>query len=157
MHVVIPCSHSSSIGTLVVVYKRAVTEIQGHVRLIVAKDITPEGLAPRNISGQKQCHPAPQQYLILFESASCKNSDTSCSESRRKFDRVKFIRNRYIYICKPIFNNDATKYFKIQFLKSSNPHSKRTRTISLFYLVYVSMNALPGIVDGARKTLQGGK
>ena len=93
MHVVAPSSYR--IDTLVVVYKRAVIQIQGRVRLVVAKDITPEGLTQREVVGQKQCHPAAQHYLILFESAPCKNSKTSCLESRRKFDGVKSIRNSY--------------------------------------------------------------
>ena len=71
---------SSRIGTLVVVYKRAVIEIQGHVCLVVVKDIALRTLTPKKVIGQKQCHPAPQHYLILFERASCKNSDTSCLE-----------------------------------------------------------------------------
>ena len=84
---------SSHIVTLVVVYDRAVTERQRHVRLVVAKDIILE--APRKGFGHKQCHPAPQYHRIFFERASCENSETSCSESRRKFDGVKLIRNKY--------------------------------------------------------------
>ena len=34
------------IGTLVVVYKRAVIKSQSLVRLIVAKDVVPNGMAP---------------------------------------------------------------------------------------------------------------
>ena len=93
MHVVKPCSFR--IGTLVVVYNRSVIEIQGYVCLVVAKAITPEVLPLRKGVGQKQCHPAPQHYLTLFERACCKNSDTSCSESRRKFDGAKLFRNKY--------------------------------------------------------------
>ena len=87
--------NSSRIGTLVVVYNRAVTQSQSSVRLVVAKDVIPSILAHYTVCRQKQCHPAPQDYLVFFESASCKNSNTSCLESRRKFDGVKLIRNRY--------------------------------------------------------------
>ena len=52
-------SYSFRIGTLVMVYKRAVIEIQSHVRLVVAKAVTLEGLAPRKASGQKKCRGAP--------------------------------------------------------------------------------------------------
>ena len=91
MDVVKPCM--SRIGTLVVVYNRAVIEIQSRVRLVVAKDVTPEGLTQRKVVGQKQCRPAAQHYLILLESAPCKNSEPSCLESRRTFDGVNLIRN----------------------------------------------------------------
>ena len=91
MHAVTPCS--LCIGTLVVVYNRSVIEIQSHMCPVVAEDITPEGLARRIVVGQKQCHPAAQHCLILFESASCKNSDTSCLESKRSIDGLKFTRN----------------------------------------------------------------
>ena len=93
MHVVNHCFFlkGSHIGTLVVVYNRSVIEIQSHVRLVVAKGITPECLALNKVVGQKQCLPAPQNCFILFESASCKNSETSWLESRRKFDGVKSI------------------------------------------------------------------
>ena len=95
IHVGNPCS--SRIGILVVVYNRAVIEIQGYVCLVVVKNITTEGLMPTKVIGQKQCHPALQcyRYFMLFESASCENSETSCLESWRKFYGVKFIRNRY--------------------------------------------------------------
>ena len=48
---------------------------------------------------------------------------------------------------------DTTNLFKIQNLNSSNSHS--TQSFVVIY-VYVLMHALPGIVDGARKTSQGG-
>ena len=57
--------YSSHIGTLVVVYERAVIESQSHVRLVVAKGIIPRGLAPRKGFGQKQCYPALQHDLII--------------------------------------------------------------------------------------------
>ena len=50
---------------------------------------------------------------------------------------------------------NTTKLFKTQTqnLKSDNPH--RTQNFVVVY-VYVLMHALPGIVDGARKSSQGG-
>ena len=72
--------NGSRIGTIVVVYNRAVIESQSFVRLVVAKDVI-SGLAPWKVFRQKLCHPAPQHYVILFERASCKNSETSCLES----------------------------------------------------------------------------
>ena len=76
--------NSPRIGALVVVYNRAVIQNQSSVRLVVAKDVIPSILAHYTVCRQKQCHPAPQHYLVFFESVSCKNSDTSCLESRRK-------------------------------------------------------------------------
>ena len=75
--------------TPMVVEKRAVIERHSHVRLIEAKDIIPNTQALGKVFGQKQCHPAPNHDLIFLESASCKNSETSCLESRRKFGGVK--------------------------------------------------------------------
>ena len=83
--------YSSRIGTLAVVYKRAVIESQSHVRLVVAKDIIPRGLSLKKGLGQKECHPAPQHVLVSVEIASCENSDATCSESRCGFDGVKSI------------------------------------------------------------------
>ena len=73
------------IGILVVVEKRAVIEHQTHVRVVVAKAIIAKDVIIREILRQKQCLPAYWHLLILFESASCKNPETGCSESRRKF------------------------------------------------------------------------
>ena len=87
--------NSLHIGTLVVVCNRAVIENQSCVCLVVCKDVI---LAVWTVFRQKQCHPAPQHYLVFFESASCKNSETSCLESRRKFDGVKLTRNRYMQL-----------------------------------------------------------
>ena len=106
IHVIVKAC-SSRIGTLVVVYNRSVIERQSHVRFVVAKDITAEGLVPSEVLWQKQCHPAPHYYLILFESTPCKNSDTSCLESRRKVDGVKFIRNINLHLQANI--NDTIK------------------------------------------------
>ena len=85
--VVRPFSYSFTfrIGTLVVVEKRAVIEKQTHVRRVVVKDVIEKDLVFRKVYWQKQCIPDYRQRLILFESASCKNSETSCLESRRKF------------------------------------------------------------------------
>ena len=47
-----------------------------------------------------------------------------------------------------------TGLFKAQKLKSSNAHSTQNFVVSF---VYVLMDALPGIVDGARKISQGGR
>ena len=69
---------SYRVGTLQVVENRAVIEIQSYVRFVEAKGIIPRGLPPRKVSRQIQCHAAPQHYLALFESASCKNSEASC-------------------------------------------------------------------------------
>ena len=110
LHVVFSYRYNSRIGTLMVVKKRAVIERQSHVRLVVAKGIFPRGLVVRKGFGQKQCHPAPQHYLILFERSSCKNSDTSCLKIKAQIFGAKFIRNRYryrtnfvqIYSCKSI-------------------------------------------------------
>ena len=44
--------------------------------------------------------------------------------------------------------------FKAQKLKSSNAHSTQNFVVSF---VYVLMDALPGIVDGARKISQSGR
>ena len=71
-----------------VVENRAVIEIQSSMCLVEAKGVIPRGLTVRKVFRQKQCHAAPQYYLVLFESTSCKNSDTSCSGSRRKFDEI---------------------------------------------------------------------
>ena len=78
-------SVSFHVGTLVVVEKRAVIEDQTHVRLVVVKDIIAKGLPTRKVVRQKQCIPVYRHQRILFESASCKNSEPSCLESRRKF------------------------------------------------------------------------
>ena len=78
MDVVVPYLYISRVETVVVVYNRAVIERQSHVRLVVAKEIIPRGLAYMKVFREKQCYPAPQHYLAFFESASCKNSDTSC-------------------------------------------------------------------------------
>ena len=86
MNVVRPGNFFSSlhIGTLVVVEKRAVIEDQTNVRLVVGKGIIAKGLAIRKVFRQKQCLPACRHQRIFFEIVSCKNSETSCSESRRK-------------------------------------------------------------------------
>ena len=94
-HVVCPYTYNSCIGTVVVVKKRAVIERQSRVRLVVLENIIPKGQARRQkVFRQKQC-PAPQDCIIFFESTPCKSSETSCLESRRKFDGVKFVRDRY--------------------------------------------------------------
>ena len=53
----------------------------------------------RKVFRQKQCLPAYRHHSILFESASCKNSETSCLGLKHKFefDRVpvKFLRNSH--------------------------------------------------------------
>ena len=87
--------YSFRIGTLVVVRNRAIIESQRRGR----KEIIGSGLGTRKVFRQNQCHPTLQHYFMLFESASCKNSETSCLESRRKFDGVlvKLIRNREAY------------------------------------------------------------
>ena len=80
--------YSFHIGALVVVENRAVIEEQTQVRLVVAKEIMVKALAIRKVIRQKQCLPAYESYRhrhTLFESASCKNPETSCLESRRKF------------------------------------------------------------------------
>ena len=51
--------NSYRIGTIVVVYNRAVIESQSFVRLVVAKDVIPSGLTHYTVCRQKQCHPAP--------------------------------------------------------------------------------------------------
>ena len=76
---------SFRIGTLVVVEKRAVIEDQAQVRLIVGKGIIAKDLAVRKVLRQKQCLPAYRHHHTLFESAPCKNPETSCLESRGKF------------------------------------------------------------------------
>ena len=43
----------SRIGTILVVYKRAVIENQSFVRLVVAKDVIPSGLALYTVDRQK--------------------------------------------------------------------------------------------------------
>ena len=73
------------IGTIVVVEKRAVIGDQSHVCLVEAKDIFVNDLGTRNVSRQKQSRPECRQLLIHLERTSCKYSETSCSESRRKF------------------------------------------------------------------------
>ena len=84
VHVIVKaCTGSSRIGTLVVVYNRSVIERQSDVSLVVTKDIVLENVVSSKVSWQKQCHPAPHYCLALFERASCENSDTGCSESRR--------------------------------------------------------------------------
>ena len=67
---------------LVVVKNRAVIERQRNVRLAVTEGIIPRGQGRRKVFRQKQCYPAPQYYLIFFESTPCKNSETTCLESR---------------------------------------------------------------------------
>ena len=57
------------------------------MRRVEAKDIIINAQTLRKVFRQKQCYPAPNHYLILVESASCKNSETSCLESN--FDIVK--------------------------------------------------------------------
>ena len=79
--------YSFHIGILMVVEKRAVIDDQTRVRLVVAKNIIAKDLASRKVFRQKQCLPCCWHQLILFESASCKNSETSCLGSRRKFQR----------------------------------------------------------------------
>ena len=133
------------------------------MRLVVAKDIIVNELVRRKVVWQKECLPDCQHLLLLFESASCKNSDTSCVRNQGAnfylFDGVpvQFIRNRYRCI-RALFKfsciaASTTKLFKIQNLTSSNPH--RTQNFVVLYL-YVLMHALPGIVDGARKSSQTG-
>ena len=63
----------------------------------------PRGQARRQVFGQKKC-PAPHHYILFFESTPCKSSETSCLESRRKFDGIQLIRNRYNKRIVPIFN-----------------------------------------------------
>ena len=109
MHIVVYTEPYIRIGTLVVVYKRGVIERQSHVRLVVPKAIIANVQAQRKVSRQKQCDPAPNHYFIFVESPSCKNSETSCLEARRKFDSVKQLtKSRYctrivqIHRCKPM-------------------------------------------------------
>ena len=83
MHIVVYVKPVIRIRTPVVVQKRAVIERQNHVRLVVAKAIIPNAQAGRKVLRHKQCRPAPNQYLMFVESASRKNSETSCLESRR--------------------------------------------------------------------------
>ena len=160
--------NSSRIGTLVVVCNRAVIENQSCVCLVVCKDVI---FAVWTVFRQRQCHPVPQHYFVFFESTSCKNSETSCLESRRNFDGVKLIRNRcrnrYTSCISVLFKGycidehlqaNAVMYHRYnqiiqdkKKLKSTNPHSMQDFVV-LF--VYVLMHSLPGIVDGARKTSQ---
>ena len=77
--------YSFHIGTLVVIQNRPVIDDQGHVRLVVAKDIIVKGLAFRNFFRQKQCLPNWRQQVTLFESTSGKSSVTSCLKSRHIF------------------------------------------------------------------------
>ena len=91
---VVPCFYFFYIGTLVVVENRDVIERQSHVCIVVVKQIIRRRQALRKVCRQKYCHPAPNHHLIFFESASCKNSETSCLESRRKFDGAELIRIR---------------------------------------------------------------
>ena len=62
------------IGTLVVVYKRAVIEGHSYVRLVEAKGIIPNAQARRKVFRQKQSNPAANHYLVFVERASCKHS-----------------------------------------------------------------------------------
>ena len=65
---------------------------------------------------------------------------------------MKIIRNRYSCISalfKFQCTADTSNLFKIQNLKSSNPHSTQH--------FVVLMHVLPGIVDGARKNSQRGR
>ena len=147
------------------------------MRLIVGKDIIAKDLAFRKVVRQKQCLPGPRQNVILFESASCKNSETSCCESRRTFQfggPVKFmIMNRYscistdcsklmyevveevTHLAHPHCAQPSYAHAKSQpNLESSNPHSQQN--FCCFIIFYVLTYALPGIVDGAKKKSQGG-
>ena len=95
------CIH---IRTLVVVYNRAVIQDQRHVCLVVLKGIMREGLTSiQKVSRQKQCLPTYQHQLMLFESASCKNSETNCLKPRCKFELnglpIKFISNAHNCTC----------------------------------------------------------
>ena len=81
------------IGTIVVVHKRAVTERQNRVRLVVCVNIIAKRQGPRQVVRHKKC-PATHYYIIFLESAPCKNSETSCLESKRKFDGVQLTRNK---------------------------------------------------------------
>ena len=127
------------------------------MRLVVVKDIIVKDLVTRNVYRQKQCLPAYRQQHILFESASCKNPETSCLESRRKFDRlpVNFGRNRYctgasaivqifvylyryryLYSYKPISQipvQPSCSRYKIW--KSGNPYSTRNFTAVYVYVL----------------------
>ena len=75
--------NSLHIRILVVVKTRAVIEDQGYMRLVVAKDVIAKDLAVRKVIRQNQCLPGCRHHVTLFESASGKNSETSCLESRR--------------------------------------------------------------------------
>ena len=116
MHIVVYVKPISRIRTPVMVKNRAVIERQSRVRLVVAKAIIPNAQAGRKVIRQKQCHPAPNQYFMFVESASCKNSETSCLDPRHKFGGVKQLTKiRYAH-CSNIQTlqaktTDATKLF----------------------------------------------
>ena len=59
----------------------------------------------------------------------------------------------HFYVELQVNVTDTTNLFKAQKLKSNNPHSTQNLVVS--YVNFL-MHALPGIVDGARKTSQGG-
>ena len=131
-----------------VVCKRAVIEDQSHVRVVVAKDIIVKRLTFRKVLRQKQCLPACRHQRIFFEGASCKNSETSCLESRRNFwfdgVPVKFIRNRcrcisalFKFSCTAASQYTVlprqTTYSRQKKWKISNPHS----TQNFFFFVFL--------------------
>ena len=122
--------YSSRVGVLVVVHNGAIIENQSSVCLVMTKNIIVNGLRLGKVFRQKQCHPALQHCLMLLESASCKNSETSCLESERKLLKVQWSEKKLISNILPQLHNihlqlqaniiDTAKYFNMQHLKRSN-------------------------------------
>ena len=143
------------IGTLVVVKNWAVIERHSKVRVVIAKDIIPSAQILRKIFRQKQCDPAPNHDLIFFESTSWKNSETSYLWIRWHALGMDLINALINYTATSQYNR-CDQEFETQYLNGINPQSTQNNAILLAY-AYVLMHALPGIVDGARKTSQVGR
>ena len=145
----------SRIGTLVVVEKRAVIERYSRVRVVVVKFVMPKDQTLRKYVRQKQRDPGLNQHLIFVETAPCKNSQTSCLESRRKvLDGVESIKIRKLHCLYAATSQYYRDNQAIEDGHSSNPHSTQNDVVQRFHVL---MNSLPGIVDGARKTSQVGR
>ena len=155
----IEINESSRIETLVVVANRAVIEGQTYMRLVMPKDIVAKDLGSRKVFRQKQCLPAYRHQVILFESASCKNSETSCLESRGELNGGKqsidiqqlhkCIVKIHVY-CTSKAASQCDRYNQaIQYTGTTLEPQQR---ISLLNYLFMCIHTLPGIVDGARKT-----